>query len=378
MNLQLAIYVVHADVIVSQFGLICTTNNVHSFVQFLSDHFGFICALCIVASIFHAIIQCSHFVFTVVVVFVYDTSDTISTIFTVYTILTFFATDSKTIFTVLTIEADRTIFTIDYNGGTVFTVYTDLTINAVFTIFTDLDVIGQCICICLFTSCIIDILSNCQVIAGCIGNSLAVAYSCNCMVTNYIAFRISGEGITVFDLISQTGQVDFCDCTSLVSAVAIVVFQCYGFACCIVSVRCSCFTSTIRCCRSNVQIVSFGNCLNVADVSTVCIISGVVIYNTRFEVRNVVATHVHIAAVEFEFVTADCESSRATVLNCVDVVQVFSQTDVDFAVAISTLSDACFDVRGIVFGISFSACTFNSDFGAKFIFLFATGVSVET
>ena len=187
-------------------------------------------------------------------------------------------------------------------------------------------------------------LSNCQVIACCIGNSFTIANSCYSMVTNYIAFSVSGEGITVFD---------FCDCTSLVSAVAIVVFQCYGFACCIVSVRCSCFTSTIRCSRSNVQIVSFGNILNVADVSTVCIISGVVIYDTRFKVSNVVATHV-------------------------DVVQVFSQTDVDFAVTISTLGDACFDVRGIVFGISFSTCTFYSNFGAKFIFLFATGVSVET
>ena len=142
MNLQLAIYIVHADVVVSQFGLICTTNNVHSFVQFLSDHFGFVSTLCIVASIFHAVIQCSHFVFIVVVVFVYDTSDTISTIFTVYAILTFFATDSKTIFTVLTIEADRTVFTINHNGGTIFTVYANFTIDAIFTVFADLDVIG--------------------------------------------------------------------------------------------------------------------------------------------------------------------------------------------------------------------------------------------
>ena len=126
------------------------------------------------------------------------------------------------------------------------------------------------------------------------------------------------------------------------------------------------------------NIVSFGNCLNIANISTICIISGVVVYDTRFKVRNVVTTHVHVTAVEFEFVAADCESSRATVFNCVDVVQVFSQTDVDFAVAISTLRDACFDVRGIIFGISLSACTFNSYFGAKFIFLFATGVSVET
>ena len=325
MNLQLAIYVVHADVVVSQFGLICTTNNVHSFVQFLSDHFGFVSTLCIVASIFHAVIQCSHFVFIMVVVFVYDTSDTVSTIFTVYAILTFFATDSKTIFTVLTIEADRTIFTIDHNGGTIFTVYADFTIDAIFTIFTNLNIVGQCICICLFTSCIIDMLSNCQVIACCVGNSFTVANSCNSMVTNYIAFSVSGEGITVFDLISQTGQVDFRNCTSLVSAVAIVVFQCYGFACCIVSVRCSCFTSTIRCSRSNVQIVSFGNILNVADVSSICVICIIVIYNARFKVSNVVTTDAYVATIECKVIATNCESSIATVLNCVDVFQVFVQ-----------------------------------------------------
>ena len=325
MNLQLAIYVVHADVVVSQFGLICTTNNVHSFVQFLSDYFGFVSALCIVASIFHAVIQCSHFMFIMVVVFVYDTSDTISTIFTVYAILTFFATDSKTIFTVLTIEADRTIFTIDHNGGTIFTVYADFTIDAIFTVFADLDVIGQCVCISVFTSCSIDILFYSQVIACCIGNSFTIANSCYSMVTNYIAFSVSGEGITVFDLISQTGQVDFCDCTSLVSTVTIVVFQCYGFACCIVSVRCSCFTSTIRCSRSNVQVVSFGNILNVADVSSICVICIIVIYNARFKVSNVVTTDAYVAAIECKVIATNCESSIATVLNCVDVFQVFVQ-----------------------------------------------------
>ena len=325
MNLQLAIYVVHADIVVSQFGLICTTNNVHSFVQFLSNHFGFVSALCIVASIFHAVIQCSHFMFIMVVVFVYDTSDTVSTIFTVYAILTFFATDSKTVFAVLTIETDRTVFTIDHNGGTIFTVYADFTIDAIFTVFADLDVIGQCVCISVFTSCSVDILFYSQVIACCIGNSFTIANSCYSMVTNYIAFSVSGEGITVFDLISQTGQVDFCDCTSLVSAVAIVVFQCYGFACCIVSVRCSCFTSTIRCSRSNVQIVSFRNRLNVSDVSTICIISGVVVHDTRFEVRNVVTTKTYITTIECEVIATNCESSIATVLNCVDVFQVFVQ-----------------------------------------------------
>ena len=97
-----------------------------------------------------------------------------------------------------------------------------------------------------------------------------------------------------------------------------------------------------------------------------------------FHISDIVTTNIDIPAIEFEFVTANCESSRATVLNCVDVIQIFSQTDVDFAVTISTLRNASFDVRGIIFGISFSASTFYSDFGTKFIFLFSTGVSVET
>ena len=205
MNFQLAIYVVHADVIVSQFGFICTTNNIHSFVQFLSDNFGFICALCIVASIFHAVIQSSHFVCILAVIFVYDTSDTI---FTVYTRLTVFCFHSKTIFSVLTIKADRTVFTVDDNRGAVFTVYTDFTVNtwfAIFAIVTNFDVIRQCICISLFTSCIIDMLSNCQIIACCVGYSFAVAYSCYSVVTNYVAFCICRERVAVFNLISQTG-----------------------------------------------------------------------------------------------------------------------------------------------------------------------------
>ena len=77
-----------------------------------------------------------------VVIFVYDTSDTVRTIFTVYAILTFFATDSKTVFAVLTIEADGAVFTVDYNSGAIFTVYADFAIDAIFTVFADLDVIG--------------------------------------------------------------------------------------------------------------------------------------------------------------------------------------------------------------------------------------------
>ena len=139
----------------------------------------------------------------------------------------------------------------------------------------------------MFTSCSVDILFYSQVIACCVGNSFTIRYSCNSVVTNYIAFSVSGEGVTIFDLISQTGQVDFCDCTRLRCTVAIVVFQCYGFICCVVCICCSCFTSTIRGCWSNVQVISFGNTSYVADVSRV-----IDYITTRFKVSNVLVTHV--------------------------------------------------------------------------------------
>ena len=139
----------------------------------------------------------------------------------------------------------------------------------------------------MFTSCSIDILLNSQIFTSSIGYGFTIANSCNSVITNYIAFRICGEGVAVFDLISQTGQVDFRDCTSLCSTIAIIVFQCNGFACCIVSVRCSRFTFTIRCCRSNVQVVSFGNTSYVANVSRV-----IDYITTRFKVCDVLVTHV--------------------------------------------------------------------------------------
>ena len=248
LNFQFAIYVVHADVVFSQFRFICTTNNVHSFVQFLSDNFGFISTLCIIASIFHAIIQCSHFVCILAVIFVYDTSDTI---FTVYTRLAIFSFHSKTVFAVFTIEADGTIFTVDYNSGTIFTVYADFTVNTwftVFTIMTNFDIVGQCICVSVVFSCWVDSLFNSQVFACCVVDCTTIFNSCCSCSTFYftaVSSCISFECETIFDLICQTRQVDFRDCTSLVSTIAIVVFQCNGFVCCIIRIRCSSFTCTV-------------------------------------------------------------------------------------------------------------------------------------
>ena len=256
MNFQFAIYIVHADVTVSQFRLICTTSDIQCLVQFLSDNFSGI-SLAIITSIFHAVISSCHFMFVVVFVFVYDTSDTISTIFTVYAVLTISAFNSNTVFAVFTIQADGAIFTVDYNSRTIFTIYTDRTIFTWFTIFTIMtkfNIVSQCISVSVVFSCWINSLFNSQVFACSVVDCTAIFNSCCCCSAFYftaVSDCIGFESETIFDLISQSGQVDFCYCTSLVSTIAIVVFQCNGFVCFIIGVRCSSFTCTIRCSRCN-------------------------------------------------------------------------------------------------------------------------------
>ena len=251
MNFQFAIYVVYADVIVSQFRLICTTSDIQCLVQFLSDNFRFVCTLCIIASIFHAVVSSCHFVFIVVFVFVYDTSHAVLTVFTVNAVLTVSTFNSKTVFAVFTIEADGTIFTVDYNSRTIFTIYTDRTIFTWFTIFTIMtkfNIVSQCISVSVVFSCWIDSLFNSQVFACCVVDCTAVFNSCCSCSTFYftaVSSCICFESETIFNLIRQTRQVDFRDCTSLVSAITIVVFQCNGFVCCIIGVRCSSFTCTV-------------------------------------------------------------------------------------------------------------------------------------
>ena len=67
------------------------------------------------------------------------------------------------------------------------------------------------------------------------------------------------------------------------------------------------------------NVVSFGDTVNVANVC--CVVDNIA---TRFKVSDVVIAHIHITAIEFEFVAADCESSRAFVFNSLDVSQVTS------------------------------------------------------
>ena len=143
------------------------TLNFYKAVQFMVVH-----CISVVTSEFQTIIQSSNFVFVVVFIFVYDTSDAI---FAVYARLAIFSFHSKTIFTVFTIEADGAVFTIDNNGGTIFTVYADFTVNAVFTIFavvTDLDIVGQSVF--NFSTVIVASLFNSQVFTCCHFNCFTI------------------------------------------------------------------------------------------------------------------------------------------------------------------------------------------------------------
>ena len=175
-----------------------------------------------------------------------------------------------TIFAILafrTSHADRTICTINYYGRTVFTSYANGTIFTIYTVFTSCDFIGQCISICMFTSCSINILFNSQVFTSCKRYSFTIANccsSCSCTISQ-VTFSIRRECVTTSDLICQTRQINLSFCTSYASACTIIVFQCYRFSCCIIFVAFSCTSSTLiysfacttRCSWTNMQFVRF-------------------------------------------------------------------------------------------------------------------------
>ena len=161
-----------------------------------------------------------------------------------------------------------------------------------------------------FTSCIFNsITGNIYfVFSICIASLFTVSYSdvsdvsvaCSSRFFNY-AFNSS------FIACWQVAQVDL-SCFVHCIIIAINIFQCN----CFISVHCVCFVF-------DMNVISFGDTFNVANVSSV--IDHIA---TRFKVSDVVVAHIHIAAIEFEFVAADCESSRTFVFNSLDVSQVTS------------------------------------------------------
>ena len=165
LNFQFTIVVVYANVVISQFSFISTTNDIYYVVKMFLNNFSWI-SLTVVTSELHAIIVSCNFMCVAIFVFVYDTSQFITRL-AINTRNTIFNGNLSTcaIFTVSTLrtsQADRAIFTVEYNRCAVFTVNTDLTINAVFTIFTNNYAVSfkvfikfnvdSCVTICILTN----------------------------------------------------------------------------------------------------------------------------------------------------------------------------------------------------------------------------------
>ena len=143
MNFQFTAISIYADIVVSQFSAVCTTNDIYYVVKMFLNNIrvSILVSLTVVTSELHTIIMSCNFVCVTIFVFVYDTSQFITRL-TINTRNTVFNGNLSTcaIFTVSTLrtsQADRAIFTVEYNRCAVFTINTDLTINAVFTIFTN-------------------------------------------------------------------------------------------------------------------------------------------------------------------------------------------------------------------------------------------------
>ena len=196
------------------------TLNFNKAIQFI-----FVYNISVITSEFQAVISSSHFVFVVVFVFVYDTSDTISTVCTIYAVLTVSAADSKTVFTIFTIEADGAVFTVDHNGRTIFTIYTDFTVNAIFTVFaivTNLDIVSQvefnfsAVVIAslfnsqVFTCChfncftISDSFSSCFGVSSCITSGFHIPYGL-CSTWSYM--QVVSNLVAVFSFVNCYGII---------------------------------------------------------------------------------------------------------------------------------------------------------------------------
>ena len=159
LNFHFTIVVVYANVIISQFSFISTTNDIYYVVKMFLNNFSWI-SLTVVTSELHAIIVSCYFVFVTVFVLVYDTSHSFTRLAVNAWNTIFYSDVSSCIFTIFTSRASQTnvtyaIFTRDrYCVFTVFTrdtnftivtictscalrasdCYTVLTVNAIFTV----------------------------------------------------------------------------------------------------------------------------------------------------------------------------------------------------------------------------------------------------
>ena len=127
LDFQLAIHIVHADVVGGQFRTICTADDIDSVIQLLGDSFSCI-VLAIVAGKLQAIFHGSHLMFPVLVfidnpvdaIFAIHTVGTFNTIFAIFAIFALLDGDIHS--PILAVRAGRA-YEADSTRRTIFTIF---------------------------------------------------------------------------------------------------------------------------------------------------------------------------------------------------------------------------------------------------------------
>ena len=135
LNFHFTIVVVYANVIISQFSFISTTNDIYYVVKMFLNNFSWI-SLTVVTSELHAIIVSCYFVFVTVFILVYDTSHSFTRLAVNAWNTIFYSDISSCIFTIFTSRASQTNVTYAIFTGDRYCVFTVFTRDTNFTIIT--------------------------------------------------------------------------------------------------------------------------------------------------------------------------------------------------------------------------------------------------
>ena len=135
LNFHFTIVVVYANVIISQFSFISTTNDIYYVVKMFLNNFSWI-SLTVVTSELHAIIVSCYFVFVTVFILVYDTSHSFTRLAVNAWNTIFYSDISSCIFTIFTSRASQTNVTYAIFTGDRYCVFTVFTRDTNFTIVT--------------------------------------------------------------------------------------------------------------------------------------------------------------------------------------------------------------------------------------------------
>ena len=135
LNFHFTIVVVYANVIISQFSFISTTNDIYYVVKMFLNNFSWI-SLTVVTSELHAIIVSCYFVFVTVFILVYDTSHSFTRLAVNAWNTIFYSDISSCIFTIFTSRASQTNVTYAIFTGDRYCVFTVFTRDTNFTVVT--------------------------------------------------------------------------------------------------------------------------------------------------------------------------------------------------------------------------------------------------